>query len=77
MAYRKDNFDKQAEKFKGLLQFFIGSSYLISGGFIIVKEWFFVKLEPFVSLPLGILLIIYGLFRVYRSINIFLGKGES
>jgi hypothetical protein len=77
MPYKRDNFNQQANRFKGFLQFFIGVAYLISGGFIIQKGWFFVQLEPYVSLSLGIVLILYGLFRMYRSYNIFKEKNES
>lgn len=62
-------------KSKTILQFIIGLSYLILGGFVIKKKWFLTTLDESIAWVLGVLLILYGLFRAYRALQI--KKGES
>lgn len=47
----------------------MGLLYGFIGGFVIYREWFFTDLNPVASKALGILFIIYGLFRIYRAIK--------
>ncbi|MCC2589714.1 DUF308 domain-containing protein [Chryseobacterium sp. MFBS3-17] len=51
------------------LSFFAGVLYIILGIFVVLKFWFFVPLEPNIAYALGAVLIIYGLFRIYRAVN--------
>ncbi len=46
-----------------------GICYVVLGIFVIVYKFFVVYLEPNIAIALGALLIIYGLFRVYRAIK--------
>ena len=56
--------------FKSGLQFAIGLIYLGIAGYMIVKQQFgAVALGKGVSYGLGTLLIIYGLFRMWRAIQ--------
>jgi hypothetical protein len=56
-------------RIKGVLLAVIGLAYVIMGGVVIVKHWFLVNIEANTSYILGILLILYGLFRIYRAIS--------
>jgi hypothetical protein len=56
-------------KIKGVLLAIIGLAYVIMGGVVIVKHWFLVNIEETTSYILGAILILYGLFRVYRAIQ--------
>jgi hypothetical protein len=47
----------------------MGLLYLYIGYFIIEKQWFMTDLDQRVSYSLGGVLIVYGLFRVYRIIR--------
>ena len=44
-----------------------GFCYMVLGVFIILKKWFLVPLEDFVSYALGALMIAYGIFRMIRA----------
>ena len=44
----------------------MGMVYLIIGFFIIKKQWFISSLDITVSYALGGVLILYGVFRIYR-----------
>jgi len=37
------------------------------GAFILVKEWFLTDLNPIAAKALGILFILYGIFRIFRA----------
>lgn len=50
------------------LSILTGFFYMVLGVFIILKKWFFVPLEDFVSYSLGTLMIAYGIFRMGRAI---------
>ncbi len=43
-----------------------GFLYIILGIVVIVYKFFIVVLEPNVAYPLGVLLILYGAFRILR-----------
>ena len=45
-----------------------GFFYIVLGVFVIVRKWFLVALENGVSYALGILMILYGIFRIGRAI---------
>lgn len=44
-----------------------GIFYVILGVVVIIYKFFAIPLEANVAYPLGALLILYGLFRVYRA----------
>ncbi|RKT00894.1 C4-dicarboxylate ABC transporter [Chryseobacterium defluvii] len=46
-----------------------GFFYIILGIVVITYKFFFIVLEPAVAYPLGIVLIIYGVFRIFRAIS--------
>ncbi len=45
-----------------------GFFYILLGVFIILKLWFFVQLEANIAYILGGLMMLYGVFRIGRSI---------
>ena len=45
-----------------------GVFYIILGIFVMIYKFLFVVLDPKVALALGILLIIYGIFRIVRAV---------
>lgn len=47
----------------------MGILYAFIGGFIIVRNWFLMDLSPLAAKSLGILFIVYGIFRIYRAIK--------
>ena len=53
--------------FYNLLSFIVGILYIIVGVFVIVTRSFGVKLEPMPGNVLGVLLSIYGVFRLVRA----------
>jgi hypothetical protein len=53
--------------FKLTLHIVMGLMYVIVGSCIIYYQWFLTQLEVYVAWSLGILAILYGLFRCYRG----------
>lgn len=47
----------------------IGFLYACIGGLVLWKKWFLYELSPKAALSLGILFIVYGIFRIYRAIR--------
>lgn len=47
----------------------MGILYGVIGGFVIGKNWFLMDLSPLAAKALGILFIVYGIFRIYRAIK--------
>jgi sulfite exporter TauE/SafE len=54
-------------KFRNVLYFVIGLSYIVLGYFVIKEKWFLVLIEDKIAYIFGALLILYGLFRIYRA----------
>ncbi len=52
----------------------MGILYGCMGVFVILKEWFLTELDPIAAKALGILLIIYGIFRIYRGLKAIRAK---
>ena len=50
------------------LSLIIGVLYIIVGIFVITTKTFAVKLDPMMANFLGVLLCLYGLFRIARAI---------
>jgi len=46
-----------------------GLFYIVLGIVIIVYKFFFTLLEPAVAYPLGGLVILYGIFRIWRAVS--------
>lgn len=46
-----------------------GLFYIVLGIVVIVYKFFFTILEPAVAYALGVVLIIYGIFRIYRALS--------
>ncbi|MDR3025654.1 DUF308 domain-containing protein [Chryseobacterium sp.] len=46
-----------------------GLFYIVLGIVVIVYKFFFTVLEPAVAYALGVVLVIYGIFRIYRAIS--------
>lgn len=49
------------------LSLIAGICYVVLGIIIIVNKFFLVPIEVTIAYPLGAVMIIYGLFRVYRA----------
>lgn len=47
----------------------MGILYTAMGVFVMTKEWFLTDLTPVAAKALGILFILYGLFRIYRAVK--------
>lgn len=45
-----------------------GLFYIVLGIVVIYYKFFFTILEPAVAYPLGGLIILYGIFRMYRAV---------
>lgn len=54
---------------KHIIYIIMGLLYASLGGFIYMNQWFFLKLSPGAAIALGILFVVYGLFRIYRGIQ--------
>lgn len=65
MLERKDP-KKLWELTKVILHVTMGLLYIIIGAYIIDKQWFMSSLPSNVSYALGAVLIVYGIFRIYR-----------
>ena len=45
-----------------------GLFYIVLGIVVIIYKFFFTILEPAIAYALGAVLIIYGIFRIYRAV---------
>lgn len=50
------------------LSLIAGFFYIVLGIAVIVYKFFIVFIEPETAYPLGVLLIVYGLFRIGRAV---------
>jgi len=57
------------EMIRQVVNIIMGMLYSGMGIFVIWKEWFLTELDPIAAKALGILFIIYGIFRIYRAIK--------
>ncbi|SIS36610.1 Short repeat of unknown function [Chryseobacterium joostei] len=46
-----------------------GLFYIVLGIVVIIYKFFFTILEPAIAYALGALLIVYGIFRIYRAVS--------
>lgn len=49
----------------------MGLMYILIGVMVISYQWFIVNLDPMVSWAMGIVVILYGIFRTYRAYSIY------
>lgn len=54
-------------KFRVVLGMIIPIFYIGMGTFVIIEKTFMIKLKPEYAYSLGAILILYGLFRLYRA----------
>lgn len=62
-------------KAKIWLQVVIGIGYALLGGYVIKEKWFLTTLDEKIAWILGVVLIFYGIYRIYRAFQI--SKEES
>jgi hypothetical protein len=62
-------------KAKIWLQIIIGIGYTLLGGYVIKEKWFLTSLDKKIAWGLGVVLILYGFYRIYRAFQI--SKEES
>ncbi|MBB6372734.1 DUF308 domain-containing protein [Chryseobacterium shigense] len=46
-----------------------GLFYIVLGVVVIIYKFFFTVLEPVIAYAMGAVLILYGIFRIYRAIS--------
>ncbi|AZA55474.1 C4-dicarboxylate ABC transporter [Chryseobacterium sp. G0201] len=51
------------------LSLITGLFYIVLGVVVIYYKFFFTTLEPAVAYAMGGLLILYGIFRIYRAVS--------
>lgn len=54
---------------KKMIHVIMGLIYILIGASVIYRKWFITELNTLVSYSLGLLLILYGLFRIYRILK--------
>lgn len=54
-----------------------GLFYIVLGIVIIVYKFFFTILEPTVAYPLGALVMLYGVFRIWRAVSKIKKTGDN
>jgi hypothetical protein len=54
-------------KFRFLLSMIIPLFYVGMGIYVIIEKTFMVKLKPEYAYSLGVILVLYGIFRFYRA----------
>ncbi len=57
-------------KAKIWLQVIIGIGYILLGGYVIKEKWFLTTLDEKIAWVLGVVLILYGIYRAYRAFQI-------
>lgn len=53
-----------------LLSLAIPLCYVIMGVYVMVEKIFIVKLKPLVAYSLGVVFVLYGVYRLYRAFGI-------
>ena len=54
-----------------------GLFYIVLGIVIIVYKFFFTLLEPAVAYPLGAVVMLYGVFRIWRAVSKIKNTGDE
>jgi hypothetical protein len=52
-----------------ILSVFLGFLYAVIGVLVLIYKKFFIELEPKWAVILGIVFIVYGVFRMYRAVK--------
>jgi EamA domain-containing membrane protein RarD len=55
---------------RNIINIIMGILYAFIGVFVIMRNWFLMDLAPWAAIILGILFIVYGIFRLYRAVQI-------
>lgn len=61
---------------KGIANIIFGILYSSIGVLVLVNHWFLIELSKKAALSLGILFIIYGIFRIYRAVKSILPQNR-
>lgn len=59
------------------LSIIVGIFYIALGIFVIIYKFFIIQLEGITPYVLGALLIVYGLFRIFRAIYYIRKKNDE
>ncbi|WP_185113405.1 C4-dicarboxylate ABC transporter [Chryseobacterium sp. ERMR1:04] len=59
------------------LSLITGLFYIVLGGIVIYYKFFFTTLEPAVAYAMGGLLMLYGVFRIYRAVSKIKNSGNE
>ncbi|EJL72126.1 DUF308 domain-containing protein [Chryseobacterium populi] len=59
------------------LSLITGLFYIALGIVVIVYKFFFTLLEPAIAYTLGAVLILYGIFRIYRAVSKIKNSGNE
>ncbi|WP_297982562.1 C4-dicarboxylate ABC transporter [uncultured Chryseobacterium sp.] len=59
------------------LSMITGVFYIVLGVVVIIYKFFIITLDPNLAYPLGALLIIYGIFRIFRAIYRIKNDGKE
>lgn len=54
---------------RGIANIIFGILYFGIGVLILIKKWFLTELNENAALTLGIIFIVYGVFRIYRAVK--------
>lgn len=54
-----------------------GLFYIALGIVIIIYKFFFIILEPTVAYPLGAVIMLYGIFRIWRAVSRIKNTGND
>ena len=61
---------------KGVFLGIIAVAYIIIGIIVIIKKWFLVIIDPAPAYGLGSILMLFGLYRLYRAVQSAKEKGS-
>ncbi|WP_185113570.1 DUF308 domain-containing protein [Chryseobacterium sp. JM1] len=54
-----------------------GLFYIVLGIVVIIYKFFFTILEPVIAYAMGAVLILYGIFRIYRAVSRIKDSGNE
>lgn len=54
-----------------------GLFYIVLGVVVMIYKFFFTILEPGIAYAMGGLLILYGIFRIYRAVSKIKNSGDE
>ncbi|MDO4225353.1 MAG: C4-dicarboxylate ABC transporter [Bergeyella zoohelcum] len=59
------------------LSLFTGVCYVVLGVFVMLNQWFIIPLQSISAYGLGVLLVLYGFFRIFRAVKRIINKGDE